>query len=110
MYIHIKNQKIVASVSTTSVLYIEKDGRKLRVVTENREFSYYEKMNNVEPLLDNTFLLCRKGCYINLSKIALMEDQCITFINGEKYWLGRDNFNRTKKQFINFLNNCKTIR
>ncbi|MCI5720992.1 MAG: LytTR family transcriptional regulator DNA-binding domain-containing protein [Firmicutes bacterium] len=110
MYIHIKNQKIVASVSTTSVLYIEKDGRKLRVVTENREFSYYEKMNNVEPLLDNTFFLCRKGCYINLSKIALMEDQCITFINGEKYWLGRDNFNRTKKQFINFLNNCKTIR
>ncbi|MDO4395708.1 MAG: LytTR family DNA-binding domain-containing protein [Clostridia bacterium] len=104
MKISIKNQQVVANVSVDTVLFIEKDGRKLKVVTDAREYSYYEKMSNIEHLLDNTFFLCRKGCYINLDKVVLMEDQHIVFENGNVYWLGRDNFIKTKKAFVNFLN------
>lgn len=107
MIIIIKNNKVVAKVDTTTILFVEKDKRTLKIVTETREFSYYEKLSNIESSLDDSFFPCRKGCYINMAKVMLMEDNCITFDNGVKYWLGRENFVRTKKAFYNFLNQDK---
>ena len=103
MVVLIKNNKCVAKVETSTILFVEKDGRKLHVVTDSREYSYYEKLSNIEHLFDSTFFQCRKGCYINLNRVTIMEDQCVFFDNGMTYWLGRDSYIKTKHAYVSYL-------
>lgn len=102
-FLLISCRNIIAKVPIDQIYFIERNGRKLNVVTCNDEYSYYEKICNVEGLLNSDFFMCRQGFIINMSKVIKMEKGCITFDNEKTYWLGRDNFVRTKKVFKNYL-------
>lgn len=102
-YINIISGKENARVKVSDVVLIERTRRKLLVVTENREYNYYEKLENVESLLDSRFYPCLKGCYINLEHVSQMSEQCIYFDNGYSYNLGRANYSKAKQKYKGFL-------
>ena len=96
---------IAARIRIDDIVYIERDKRKLRIVTDGDTFEYYEKIENVEPFLDRRFFPCLKGCYINLEKVASMRDQKITFEKGQVLYLGRENFMKTLQYYKIYLKN-----
>lgn len=104
-YIPIINGSEAAKVKVSDVLMVERDRRRLHVVTETKDYFYYEKLENIEPLLGRGFYPCLKGCYINFSKVSYMSDQMICFNNGHIYNLGRANFIRTRQMYKDYLKN-----
>lgn len=104
-YIPIISGSHAAKVKVGDIIMIERNRRKLHIITGHREYQYYEKMENVELLLDDRFYPCLKGCYINLERISSMEDQRIFFDNGLVYDLGRENFIKTKQKYRGYLRN-----
>ncbi len=102
-YIPIISGKETARVRISDVVLIERDRRKLHVVTKDRQFHYYEKIENVENLLDSRFFPCLKGCYVNLEHISCMSEQSIYFDNGYVYTLGRGNFIKAKQKYKGYL-------
>lgn len=102
-YIPIISGSETAKVGVSEVILIERDRRKLRIVTKEREYFYYEKLENVETLLDSRFYPCLKGCYINFERVSHMSDQKIYFDNGYVYNVGRNNFIKTKQYYKNYL-------
>ena len=72
-------------------------------MTPEKEYIYYEKLENVEGCLDNRFYPCLKGCYINFERISHMSDQRIYFENGYVYDIGRSNFIKTKQKYGSYL-------
>ncbi|MGN0658358.1 MAG: LytTR family transcriptional regulator DNA-binding domain-containing protein [Emergencia sp.] len=96
-----------ARIRVSDIVMIQRNRRKLRVVTGQREFEYYEKIENVEPLLDDRFYPCLKGCYVNMERISFMADQSICFDNGVCYNMGRENYIRTKQKYKQFLREHK---
>lgn len=102
-YISIISGKVAARVKVSDVVFIERNRRKLHIVTDKDEYDYYEKLENIEPLLDGRFYPCLKGCYINLEKVTSMAEQSIQFENGEVFNLGRENFIKAKQRYMCFL-------
>lgn len=55
-YLSIIGGNVNARIRLSDVVLIERKNRKLHVVTEGRSFDYYEKIENVEPILDGGFI------------------------------------------------------
>ena len=102
-YIPIITGGETARIRISDVVLIERRKRKLFIVTGDRQYDYYQKIENVEVLLDNRFFPCLKGCYVNLEHISCMSEQSIYFDNGYVYSLGRGNFIRTRQKYKCFL-------
>lgn len=101
-YILIKTQSYIEKLPTEEVISVQRDGRRIHIAADNKEYVYYEKMDNVSPHLDERFYRCHGGCYINFDKVRLMEDQEIMFYNGQTLFLGRTNFIKTKQHFYRY--------
>ena len=104
-YIRVIKSNQAMKIRVSDVVYIERNRRKLHVVTDSNYFEYYESLEEVIPLLDNRFCSCLKGCYINMDKVASVRDFLVTFENGETYLLGRDSYYKTKREFAKYLEN-----
>jgi len=106
-YIPIISGSHTAKVKVSDIVMVERNRRKLHVVTDAKEYEYYEKIENVELFLDGRFYPCLKGCYINFERVSHMEDQRIYFDNGRFFDLGRENYIKTKQKYRGYLR--KTI-
>jgi len=104
-YIVVLTPAVTARIRIRDIVYIERDKRKLHIVTDFEEYSYYEKIENIEPLLDGRFFSCLKGCFINLEKVVSMRDRKITFENGRVLYLGRENFLKTVQYYQIYIKN-----
>ena len=93
-YIVYKTNKVVRRVSLDEILYVESDGRQIKLETECGTLSYYEKISAIAPSFD---------CYINLSKVRLMSGGIVNFGCGKTLVLGRDSFLRVKREYYNYL-------
>lgn len=102
-YITVALRGCVRKVMLDDIVYLARDGRKLRLMTDEGEIEFYERLDNVLHVLDERFYPCLKGCYVNLEKISCMDEQQIFFENGATYALGRENFVRTKQKYYRFL-------
>ncbi|MGC2872228.1 LytTR family transcriptional regulator DNA-binding domain-containing protein [Ihubacter sp. rT4E-8] len=102
-YLPIISGAVSARIKLSDVVLIERKNRKLHVMTEGHDFDYYEKIENIEPILDGRFYPCLKGCYINMERVEAMAEQSIYFDNGEQFALGRDNFVKAKRTYKHFL-------
>ncbi len=104
-YLLILTASVTARIRIKDIVYIERDKRKIHVVTDLEEYEYYEKMENIKPLLDTRFFPCLKGLYINLEKVASMREQKITFEGGQVLFLGRENYLKTAQYYKFYLKN-----
>lgn len=107
-YIPVICGKEAAKVRVSDVVMVMKDKRKLHIVTDKKEYDFYERMEHVEPLLDSRFFCCLKGCYINFEKVASMAEQTIYFDNGSTFGLGRQNFIKTRQRYKLYLKKTVT--
>lgn len=98
----IKTSTAVEKLPTNEVVSVQREGRKIRIVSDEKNYIYYQKMENVEKKLPDNFYRCHGGCYINLDKVRLMEEQEVFFYNGYSIYLGRSNFIKAKQQFYKY--------
>ena len=104
-YLIIMTASVTARIRIRDIVYIERNKRKIRIVTDLEQYEYYEKMKNLEPLLDRRFFPCLKGLYINLNKVVSMHDRIITFEGGQTLLIGRENFLKTAQYYKFYLKN-----
>lgn len=102
-FITVRNNKRVSKVYVDEIIYIIRDRRRIKIVTDVEEYVFYEKMENITYLLSDNFFSSLKGCYVNLSKIKDMMDNRISFENGQELYLGNHSFIRTKQKYYIFL-------
>ena len=102
-YIVYKTNKVVRRVSFDEILYVESDGRQIKLETECGTLSYYEKISAIAPSFDDSFCRAMSYCYINLSKVRLMSGGIVNFGCGKALVLCRDSFLRAKREYYNYL-------
>lgn len=102
-YLAIANGNYAAQIKMSDILWVERNLRKIRVVTADRVYEFYENMKNVKPQLDQRFYPCLQGCYINLEQVKAMQAQEIIFDEQNIYYLGRSNFIKAKGAFKKYL-------
>ena len=83
----IKTRSESTKLTLGEILLVQRKLRKLYIVSESRQYEYYEKMENVEPLLDEPFFQVLDGTYVNIEKIKTIHKGSILFDNGYEFFL-----------------------
>lgn len=98
-YLKLNNKNIIKE---DDIQYIKKDGMKLIVHTDSKEYEAYTSFNKIESCLSENFVRCHKSYIANIGNIKNIEpnSNTIKFINNECY-IGP----KYKNNFMEVLNN-----
>lgn len=95
------------SIPLDDILYFEQSGRKLLIHRDNLPvLSITGKLDQLEwQLSDHPFFRCHKSFYVNLSHVALLENELRVFImdNKDNVYIRRESFAKAKKAYEDFL-------
>ena len=104
-FLIVKFGRTVARVDAEDIMYILRDGERLIVTTEDREYVYYEKMEEARKIMDDSFFQPRDRCIVNLEHLRRVdvEQRRLVFDNGDEFYMGRDACAKLKKVFEEYL-------
>lgn len=98
-----KTKRAVYALPVDSIVYMEKNLRKIRLHTKDETIEFYGKFSDVIPMLDSRFLYCHRSYVINMDEIVIMTDNGIYVSNNECILLGRDTYGKAKRIFQDYL-------
>ena len=104
-YIPVITRGYSRKVPVDDIMYLEQRQRKLAIVTGEETYLSYQRIENIEQLLDERFYHTLKKLVVNLDKITAAKDQSIIFQNGEMLMLCRESYVRTKQIYAAYLKN-----
>ena len=83
-----ENRKVV-SVYTDNILYIERIGRKIKIVEQDGEHEINSSLKKMQEELGKDFLKISQGILINRKKVVSVEDENVKIINGTVLYISR---------------------
>lgn len=89
-------------VKWNDIIYFKSDRRKVIAVTCDNEFSYYEKLDNLEKKLSNSFVRIHQRYIVNISYIDFISKKEVS-IRGEILPISRQRQNEVSIRFARFL-------
>lgn len=95
----------VTRVETKDILYIEKELRSICIHTLKEVHVFYGKMEDIADSLGATFFKCHKSCILNFERVTSMKSGVFYFEGGNTLMIGINNYQITKKRYLEFLNN-----
>ncbi len=104
-YVPVITRRYSRKIALDDIVYIEQIQRRLMIVTEKDEFLSYERLENIECLLDERFFHVLKKIVINVEKISVVENRSVTFVNNKNMCLARESYVRTKQIYNAYLKN-----
>lgn len=103
----IKTKQAVYALPLESIIYMEKDLRKIRVHTRDENIEFYGKFTDIVCMLDERFMFCHRSYLINMDEIVVMTANEIYVSNNVKISFGRNTYCRAKRTFNEYLVNKK---
>ena len=97
------NKKEIRKVFLESIILVEQKLRKTTIYTDEDNYRYNSKIDEVMQYLDGRFLKCHQSYIINLDKVVRMHACTIIFENGIEIALGRDCFTAAKQRYAVYI-------
>lgn len=101
--IYVQRNGRIDRINISAIIYLERDKRKITIVTDYDKFIVYGRLESIEPLLDKSFYLCLKRLYVNFDKIVTLYHGGILFSNGELKHVGMNNYQRMLRDFRKYI-------
>ena len=103
-YISVISASNYAKIRIDDIEVIEQDGRKLHVVTSDKDYSFYGGINTIaESLAERSFYRPIKKMIINLDHIKDISGYYVNFSSGQSIAMGRNALANTKKAYKRYL-------
>lgn len=100
----IRKRDCLKVLNVEDILFFEARDRKIIVITKNEKISFYDKMSNLEKILNkNLFIRCHRGFLINPEHIKEITSGNIYLNYGYKIPISRLKINDVKSKFFNYL-------
>lgn len=75
-YLNINNKTFI---NQQNILYIKKDGMKVIICTQKKNYELYSSFNKFEHCLSDNFVRCHKSYIVNLNNISDINDTTVFF-------------------------------
>ncbi|SFR73142.1 LytR/AlgR family response regulator transcription factor [Anaeromicropila populeti] len=86
----------------TDIIYIEKVGQKIKIVTMQEEYEIYDTVTSLENKLGYLFLRISSSTIVNMQEIAILSSRQATLKTGENLIVGRTYSKRAKSLYSKF--------
>ncbi|MDR0357566.1 MAG: LytTR family transcriptional regulator [Clostridiales Family XIII bacterium] len=93
----IKNRFHTARLDEDSILYMEKDRRKVFVYTEDENFWEYCKMKDMLDRMGTQMYHCHHSLAVNLDNVQEISCDELILFSGKKLYMCRSALSRVKK-------------
>ena len=102
---YFKLGKNLYSVPYRHIYYFESDKRKIKIMTANDDYYYYDTISNIQKILgESTFTRTHVAYFINMEYVRSFDGKAVTLENGVHIPVSKryvDSFNRNFMKFVN---------
>ena len=103
-YLAVISASRCARIRVDDIEAIEQEGRKLHVITAEREYSFYENMKKLLPALaGRAFFRPIKGLIINFDHVKEISATAICFHSGQCVTMGKNSVTRVRAAYKKYL-------
>ena len=103
-YISIISASRCGRIRIDDIEVIEQEGRKLHIVTPDRDYAFYARMHELIPaLVGRAFYRPIKGLIINFDHVKDISGNSITFYSGQCVTLGKNSITKTRTTYKRYL-------
>lgn len=91
-------------VNVGEILYFEKEGKKIKIVTSNDEDYFYDTLENIMLQLPSTFVKSHSSFIVNFEKIKYLKKESIKLVNDDEIPLSQRNRATLRKKMVDYKN------
>lgn len=103
-YISVISGTRCAKIRIDEIELIEQEGRKLHVITPEKDYDFYGSLNTIaQALCERAFFRPMKTMIINLDKVSDINGYNINFQSGQTVVMGKNALQNMKKAFRRYL-------
>ena len=103
-YISIIGANQCARIRINDIEMIEQEGRRLHIITAEKDYSFYGSLNSIaSALADRAFYRIMKSIIINFDHVRDISGISINFNSGQSINLGRNSLNKTRRAYKRYL-------
>ena len=103
-FISIISSNHCARIRISDIEMIEQDGRRVHIVTAERDYSFYGSINSLAvSLADRAFYRVLQGMIVNFDHVRDINGISINFTSGQSVTLGRNSISKTRKAYKRYL-------
>jgi len=103
-FISVISSNHCARIRINDIEMIEQDGRRIHIVTAERDFSFYGSLNSIAmSLADRAFYRVFKSLIINFDHVRDIRGISVNFNSGQSMTLGRNAICKTRKAYKRYL-------
>lgn len=103
-YISLISGSQCARIKINDIECIEQDGRKLHIITAEKDYTLYENMTTIiKSLAERAFFRPMKGLIINFDHVKDISGSFVNFYSGQSVTLGKNSASRTRQAFKKYL-------
>lgn len=104
-YLIMATKGMVSKINIKNIYYLESDLRLVIAHTTEGNVEAYNKLEQMLPLLDNSFLHCHKSYIVNMSYVEKLQDQEFVLFNGEVIKISPKRYKTSKDAYMRFIAN-----
>ena len=93
----------VCRYSLDQVLYMEKQLRKIMLVTSGETVCFYGTFSDIQPQLDRRFIRCHGSYLANMDHVAELREGEFLMQEGQKVPISRRSLSQVRESFLNYL-------
>lgn len=103
-YISIISTNQCAKIKINDIECIEQEGRKLHIITPEKDYTLYENISVlIRSLADRAFFRPMKGLIINFDHVKDISGGYVNFYSGQSVTMGKNSASRTRTAYRNYL-------
>ncbi len=93
-----------ARIRIDDIEIVEQEGRKLHVITQDREYCFYESMKEIVlALAGRAFYRPIRGLIINFDHVREISGNTVSFHSGQVVTMGKNSITRTRSAYRKYL-------
>ncbi len=95
-----KKGKEIVRVSCKEIMYCESAGRKIVIHTEQKQYEFYGKLDNVKSMLSDNFFQIHKSYIVNKNYIKKIGCSEVTMMDGSRFGISRTYKDLVKNKLV----------
>lgn len=103
-FISVISSNHCARIRINDIEMIEQDGRRIHIVTAEKDYSFYGSLNSIAvSLADRAFYRVFKSLIVNFDHVQDIRGISVNFNSGQSMTLGRNAICKTRKAYKRYL-------
>lgn len=103
-YISVISSSQCGRIRIDDIEVIEQEGRKLHIITAEKDYSFYERIAELIPtLIGRAFYRPIKGLIINFDQVKDIAGNSVAFRSGQSVTLGKNTITKTRSAYKKYL-------